>query len=101
MKRFEIEYRDCTGMRCGVEIEALSEKEAIHRLQYILIDEGDYMTQLIDIQEVNDDDNDSEWSVKDGPVLDQESQDALNEAFNTFINKDGLTMKEVIDNKYK
>jgi hypothetical protein len=101
MKRFEIEYRDCTGMRCGVEIEALSEKEAIHRLQYILIDEGDYMTQLIDIQEVNDDDNDSEWSVKDGPVLDQESQDALNEAFNTFINEDGLTMKEVIDNKYK
>jgi hypothetical protein len=102
MKRFEIEYRDCTGMRCGVEIEALSEKEAIHRLQYILIDEGDYMTQLIDIQEVKKDDCESQvWSIKDGPVLDQNSQDALNEAFNTFINEDGLTMKEVIDNKYK
>jgi hypothetical protein len=53
MKNYEIEYRDCTSMRCGVEIEALSEKEAIQRLQYILLDEGDYMTQLIDIQEVN------------------------------------------------
>jgi hypothetical protein len=54
MKNYEIEYRDCTSMRCGVEIEALSEKEAIQRLQYILLDEGDYMTQLIDIQEVNE-----------------------------------------------
>ena len=58
MKNYEIEYRDCTSMRCGVEIEALSEKEAIHRLQYILIDEGDYMTQLIDIQEVNEESKD-------------------------------------------
>ena len=96
MKNYEIEYRDCTGMRCGVEIEALSEKEAIHRLQYILIDEGDYMTQLIDIQEVNDDGG---WTLEDGTPLDQDSQDALNEAFNTFVNEDGLTMKKVIDNK--
>ena len=53
MKRFEIEYRDCTSMRCGVEIKALSEKEAIIILQKELIEDGDYMTQLIDIQEVN------------------------------------------------
>ena len=58
MKNYEIEYRDCTSMRCGVEIEALSEKEAIQRLQYILLDEGDYMTQLIDIQEVNEESKD-------------------------------------------
>ena len=53
MKNYEIKYKDCTSMRCWVEIEALSEKEAIQRLQYILLDEGDYMTQIIDIQEVN------------------------------------------------
>jgi uncharacterized protein YrzB (UPF0473 family) len=89
-------------MRCGVEIEALSEKEAIHRLQYILIDEGDYMTELIDIVDISYQDEDpSEWSIEDGPVLDQEDQDILNEAFNTFVNEDGLTMKEVIDNKNK
>ena len=54
MKKYEIEYRDCTSMRCGVEIEALHEKEAIINLQKELIEDGDYMTQLIDIQEVND-----------------------------------------------
>jgi hypothetical protein len=57
MKNYEIEYRDCTGMRCGVEIEALSEKEAIQRLQYILLDEGDYMTQLLTTEEVIDNKN--------------------------------------------
>tara|TARA_R100001082_G_scaffold3856_1_gene3059 strand:+ start:509 stop:643 length:135 start_codon:yes stop_codon:yes gene_type:complete len=41
-------------MRCGVEIKALHEKEAIINLQKELIEDGDYMTQLIDIQEVND-----------------------------------------------
>tara|TARA_R100001163_G_scaffold3275_2_gene4917 strand:+ start:975 stop:1145 length:171 start_codon:yes stop_codon:yes gene_type:complete len=53
MKKYEIEYRDCTSMRCGVEIKALHEKEAIINLQKELIEDGDYMTQLIDIQEVN------------------------------------------------
>ena len=99
MKNYEIEYRDCTSMRCGVEIEALSEKEAIHRLQYILIDEGDYMTQLIDIQEVSD--NDDGWTLEDGTPLDENDQELLNYAFDTYVNEDGLTMKEVIDNKYK
>ena len=57
MKNYEIEYRDCTSMRCGVEIKALHEKEAIINLQKELIEDGDYMTQLIDIQEVNIEDN--------------------------------------------
>ncbi len=99
MKNYEIEYRDCTSMRCSVEIEALHEKEAIMNLQKELIEDGDYMTQLIDIQEVEDDDGG--WSLEDGTPLDQDSQDALNDAFNNFVNEDGLTMKEIIDNKYK
>ena len=41
---------------------------------------------------------DGEWSIEGGPVLDQDSQDALNDAFNTFVNEDGLTIKQVIDN---
>jgi hypothetical protein len=52
MKKYEIEYRDCTSMRCGVEVEAVHEKTAIQILQQDLIEDGDYMTQLIDIQEV-------------------------------------------------
>ena len=53
MKNYEIEYKDCTSMKCGVKIKALHEKEAIINLQKELIEDGDYMTQLIDIQEVN------------------------------------------------
>ena len=54
MKNYEIEYRDCISMRTVVEMEGLSEKEAIINLQKELIEFGDYMTQLIDIWEVND-----------------------------------------------
>ena len=97
MKKYEIEYRDCTSMRTMVEVKDVSEKQAITNYQQTLITEGDYMTQLIDIQEVNDDDDNGEWSIKGGPVLDQESQDALNEAFNTFVNEDGMTLKEAFD----
>ena len=53
MKNYEIEYRDCTNMRCGVEIEAISEKEAIKHWQQTLLLEGDYMTQLIEVKEIN------------------------------------------------
>ena len=100
MKNYEIVYRDCISTKCMVEVEGTSERQAIINLQTELIDNGDYMTQLIDIQEVEEDNCESQvWSIKDGPVLDQDSQDALNEAFNTFVNENGLTMKEVIDNK--
>tara|TARA_Y100001938_G_C7724406_1_gene251580 strand:- start:45 stop:353 length:309 start_codon:yes stop_codon:yes gene_type:complete len=102
MKNYEIAYRDCIGMKTVLEIEGTSERQAIINLQTELIDNGNYMTQLIDIQEVEDDDCESQvWSIKDGPILDQDSQDALNDAFNNFVNEDGLTMKEVIDNKHK
>ena len=101
MKRFEIEYRDCTGMKCMVDdILSVSEKEAVIKLQLELIGNDDIMTELIYVEEFVEDSNDiGEWSVKDGPVLDQDSQDALNDAFNTFVNEDGLTIKQVIDNK--
>ena len=54
MKNYEIEYRDCISMKTMVEIEGITEKQAIINLQIELIDNGDYMTQLIDIQEVNE-----------------------------------------------
>ena len=103
MKRFEIEYKDCTGMKCMVDdILSVSEKEAVIKLQLELIGNDDIMTELIYVEEFVEDSNDiGEWSIKDGTVLDQDSQDALNEAFNTFVNEDGLTMKDLIDNKNK
>ena len=53
MKRYMIEYKDCISMMCGVKTWAFDEKEAIIKLQKELIKNGDYMIQLIDIQEVN------------------------------------------------
>tara|TARA_R100000458_G_C8159079_1_gene163864 strand:- start:314 stop:616 length:303 start_codon:yes stop_codon:yes gene_type:complete len=98
MKNYEIEYRDCTGMRCGVVVENyLNEKLAIHGLQLELMDEGDYMTELIDIQEVNNSNNG--WTLEDGTPLDENDQELLNYAFDTYVNEDGLTIKEVIDSK--
>ena len=97
MKKYEIEYKDCTGMRCRVEQEAVHEKTAIQILQQDLIEDGDYMTQLIDIQEVEEDDG--EWTLEDGTPLDENDQELLNYAFDTYVNEDGLTIKEIINNK--
>jgi hypothetical protein len=95
MKKYEIEYKDCTSMRCGVEIEALSEKEAIIILQKELIEDGDYMTQLIDIQEVNDDDGG--WTLEDGTPLSDSDQETLNYAFENYVNEDGLTLEQAME----
>ena len=95
MKKYEIEYRDCISMRCGVEIEAVSEKEAIKHCQQTLLLEDDYMTQLIDIQEVNDDD--SGWTLEDGTPLSDSDQETLNYAFENYVNEDGLTLEQAME----
>ena len=93
MKKYEIEYRDCIGMRCGVEMKALHEKEAIINLQQELIEDGDYMTELIHVDEVEDK---PEWKLNDGTPLDQDSQDTLNDAMGSYTNSSGLTLEEAI-----
>ena len=105
-KRFKLEYKDSIDMRCIQIIYGKSEKKAIQNFQVELLTQDDYMTQLIDIEEVPEDtvfvDNKSpEWTLEDGTELDQDSQDALNDAMLNMVNEDGLTMKEVIDNKHK
>ena len=97
MKNFEIEYRDCTGMRCGQVMENyLNEKMAIHGLQLELMDEGDYMTELIHVEEVEDIEEPT-WSIKDGPILEQEHQDTLNDALDTMFNENGESLREAFD----
>ena len=104
MKKYEIEYRDCISMRCGVEIEAVGEKEAIIILQQELIEEGDYMTELLSIDELcfldneycSCDDCSPEWKLDDGTVLEPEYQDALNDAMGSYTNSNGVTLEEAI-----
>ena len=101
MKNYEIEYRDCIGMRIMVEVEGTNERQAIMNLQKELIEDGDYMTQLIDIQEVSNDcqcgDCKPVWSTQDGTELDQDSQDALNDAMSTYTNSSGLTLEQAME----
>ena len=106
-KRFKIEYKDSTEMRCIQIVYGRSVKKAIQNFQMELIcGHGDYITQLIDVEEVPEDtvfvDNKSpEWTLEDGTKIDENDQELLNYAFENYVNEDGLTMKEVIDNKYK
>jgi len=104
-KKYDIEYRDCTGMRCGVEMEAVGEKEAIIILQQELIEEGDYMVELISIDEVEDScscgDCEPEWKLEDGTILEQEHQNTLNDAMDSMVNQNGLTLREAMELKSK
>ena len=101
MKNYEIEYKDYIGMRIMMEVEGTNERQAIMNLQKELIKDNDYMTQLIDIQEVNDDcqcgDCEPSWSTGDGTELDQDSQDALNDAMSTYTNSSGLTLEQAME----
>jgi hypothetical protein len=103
-KRFKIEYKDSTEMRCIQIVYGKSEKKVIQNLQFELIRDGGYMTQLIDIEQVAEntvfvDNKSPNWTLDDGTELDQDSQDILNDAFDTFVNKDGKTIKQMIDEK--
>ena len=101
-KRFKIEYKDSIDMRCIQIVYGRSEKKVIHYLQLDLMIEGDYMTQLIDIQEVPEDtvfvDNKSpNWTLDDGTELDQDSQDALDDVMSTYTNSEGLTLEQAME----
>ena len=104
MKKYEIEYKDCISMTCVVDIEALHEKEAIINLQQELIEDGDYMTELINVDELcyldnehcNCDDCKPKWSLEDGTPVDKDSQETLDYAFDNYVNESGLTLGEAI-----
>jgi hypothetical protein len=53
------------------------------------------MTQLIDIQEVNDDDGG--WTLEDGTPLSDSDQETLNYAFENYVNEDGLTLEQAME----
>ena len=101
-KRFKIEYKDSIEMRCIQIVYAKSEKKAIINFQLGLMSQDDYMTQLIDIQEVPEDTvfvdiKSPYWTLDNGTELDQDSQDALNDAMSTYTNSEGLTLEQAME----
>ena len=102
MKTYFVEYKDQDGYGVGEEVEASSEDQAVRKVQMGLITDGEYMSELRSVEEMTPEEL-PVWSIKDGPVLDQDSQDALNDAFISYTNEDGMTLqeriKEIEDNK--
>lgn len=121
MRTYFVKYKDQNDFGCGEEVKVYEsevfiqtglrhsgEKIAVMKVQETLLKEHEYMSRLVDVYEIEEDsscDNcNQEWKLKDGTVLDQEYQDALNDAMFNMVNEDGMTLtqvwdKEIEDNK--
>ena len=112
---FYVEYRDGGDYGCAEEVEVYEselfietglkhsgEKIAVMKVTQTLLDEHDYMSELVNVYEVTPkvaihDDEPGDWKLKDGTVLDQEDQDILNDAMFNMVNEDGMTLTQVWD----
>jgi len=105
MKKYFVEYKDGGEYGYGQEIMASSEDQAVRKVQMELLREDNYMSRLMKVEEVHDEEetfydygkDEPVWSIKDGPELDQESQDTLNYAFDNCRNEDGGTLRQAFD----
>ena len=55
MKKYFVEYKDGGDYGCGQEIMASSEGQAVRKVQMELLTEDDYMSRLMDVQELFED----------------------------------------------
>ena len=98
-RKWMVEYKNSGGFGEGMEVEGASEHDAILNVVDILREDCDFISKLVNVEEIFDDEEDDDglWSIKGGPVLDQDSQDALNDAMFNMVNEDGMTLKQVWD----
>jgi hypothetical protein len=113
MRTYFVKYKDQSDFGCGEEVKVYEsevfvktglrhsgEKIAVMKVQETLLKEHEYMSRLVDVYEIEEDsscdDCNQEWKLDDGTVLDQEDQDALNDAFGSYTNDDGVTLEERI-----
>ena len=113
MRTYFVKYKDQSDFGCGEEVKVYEsevfietglrhsgEKIAVMKVQETLLKDHEYMSRLVDVYEIEEnsscDDCNQEWKLDDGTVLEQEHQDALNDAFGSFTNKDGVTLEERI-----
>ena len=65
MKKWMVEYKDRGDYGCGEEVEAIDENHAIRIVQNSLLKEDDFMSRLVNVYEIEDDEqygNKSGWS---------------------------------------
>ena len=97
MKKWMVEYKDRSDFGCGEEVEAFDENHAVRIVQMGLLDDGDFMSRLLSVMEVEDQE-DGQWSIKDGPELTQKDQDTLNNAMDSAFNNNGESLREAMEN---
>ena len=100
MKKWMVEYKDRSDYGCGEEVEAKSEDHAIRIVQNSLLKEGNFMSRLLSVMEVEDKE-DGQWSIEDGPELTQEDQDTLNDALDGTFNENGESLREAMEKSNK
>ena len=55
MKKWMVEYKDRGDYGCGEEVEAIDENHAIKIVQNSLLKEDDFMSRLVNVYEIEDD----------------------------------------------
>ncbi len=112
---YYVDYKDGGDYGCAEEVEVYEsemkpsihksysgEEIAVMKVQQDLLDDYSFMSRLIEVYEITPevaihDDEPGDWTLEDGTVLDQDSQDALNDAMLNMVNEDGMTLKQVWD----
>ena len=100
MKKWMVEYKDRGDYGCGEEVEAIDENHAIRIVQMGLLDDDDFMSRLVEVYEVEDQE-DGKWSIEGGPELTQEDQDTLNDALDSTFNENGESLREAMEKSNK
>ena len=54
MNKYNIEYKDWSDFGCGEIVKGKDDKDAVQKLQLELIKEGDLMTKLVEVWEVEE-----------------------------------------------
>jgi len=112
---YYVNYKDGGDYGCAEEVEVYEsemnpsthrsysgEKIAVIKVQQDLLDDYNFMSRLIEVYEITPevaihDDEPGDWTLEDGTVLDQDSQDTLNDAMGSYTNSSGLTLDEAME----
>ena len=63
-KLYFVEYKDRGDYGCGEEVEAIDENHAIRVVQMGLLDDNDFMSRLVQVYELEDEEeDDGQWSI--------------------------------------
>jgi len=100
-RKWFVKYKNSGGFGEGMEVKGASEHDAILNVVDSLREDCDFITQLVNVEEIFDEidekEEDAKWSIKGGPVLGQGDQDMLNSCLDEMFNENGESLREAFD----